>query len=99
MRAAVADAPGPPEVLRVRDLPSRTRAPAGRSCGCAFGVNRSEIFTRQGHSGDAVGFPRVLGIECVREVEETVDEGAAPRGTNRRRREANRAVGKVIGIP
>ena len=65
----------------------------------ASGLNRSEIFTRQGHSSDAVGFPRVLGIECVREVEETVDEGAAPRGTNRRRREANRAVGKVIGIP
>jgi hypothetical protein len=46
-----------------------------------------------------VGFARVLGIGCVGEVEETVDEGAAPRGTNRRRREANRAVGKVIGIP
>ncbi len=31
----------------------------------AFGINRSELFTRQGHSGDAVTLPRVLGIECV----------------------------------
>ncbi|MCB0597069.1 MAG: zinc-binding dehydrogenase [Lewinellaceae bacterium] len=31
----------------------------------AFGINRSELYTRQGHSGDAVTLPRVLGIECV----------------------------------
>jgi len=31
----------------------------------AFGLNRSELYTRQGHSGDAVTLPRVLGIECV----------------------------------
>ncbi|KAJ7454688.1 chaperonin 10-like protein [Mycena latifolia] len=30
----------------------------------AFGLNRSELFTRQGHSPGIV-FPRVLGIECV----------------------------------
>ncbi|MEM9258868.1 MAG: zinc-binding dehydrogenase [Bacteroidota bacterium] len=34
----------------------------------AFGLNRSELYTRQGHSGDAVTLPRVLGIECVGEV-------------------------------
>ncbi len=34
----------------------------------AFGINRSELYTRQGHSGDAVTLPRVLGIECVGEV-------------------------------
>ena len=34
----------------------------------AFGLNRSELYTRQGHSGDAAPFPRVLGIECVGEV-------------------------------
>ncbi|MEM9526458.1 MAG: alcohol dehydrogenase catalytic domain-containing protein [Bacteroidota bacterium] len=34
----------------------------------AFGLNRSELYTRQGHSGDAVSLPRVLGIECVGEV-------------------------------
>ncbi|KAL0954543.1 hypothetical protein HGRIS_003508 [Hohenbuehelia grisea] len=30
----------------------------------AFGLNRSELFTRQGHS-PGISFPRVLGIECV----------------------------------
>lgn len=31
----------------------------------AFGINRSELYSRQGHSGEAVTMPRVLGIECV----------------------------------
>ena len=31
----------------------------------AFGLNRSEMFTRIGHSRGVVQFPRVLGIECV----------------------------------
>ena len=35
----------------------------------AFGLNRSELFTRQGHS-PSVTFPRVLGIECVGEVDD-----------------------------
>ncbi|WP_373541921.1 alcohol dehydrogenase catalytic domain-containing protein [Chamaesiphon sp.] len=34
----------------------------------AFGLNRSEMLTRQGHSPD-VQLPRVLGIECVGLVE------------------------------
>src|SRR6266852_2070423 len=34
----------------------------------AFGLNRSELFTRQGHSPN-VRFPRVLGIEAVGVVE------------------------------
>ncbi|MFH6991024.1 zinc-binding alcohol dehydrogenase family protein [Flavobacterium sp. FlaQc-48] len=34
----------------------------------AFGLNRSELMTRKGLSPD-VRFPRVLGIECVGEVE------------------------------
>lgn len=33
----------------------------------AFGLNRSELFTRQGFS-PGIEFPRVLGIECVGEV-------------------------------
>jgi len=44
----------------------------------AFGLNRSEMFTRQGHSQPDVKFPRVLGIEAVGEVEE------APGGEFRR---------------
>ena len=35
-----------------------------------FGINHSEIFTREGYS-PSVKFPRILGIECVGEVEET----------------------------
>ena len=35
-----------------------------------FGINRSEIFTRQGHSPSVV-FPHILGIECVGVVEAT----------------------------
>ena len=35
-----------------------------------FGINRSEIFTRQGHSASVV-FPRILGIECVGVIEAT----------------------------
>ena len=32
-----------------------------------FGINHSEIFTREGKS-PSVQFPRILGIECVGEV-------------------------------
>jgi NADPH:quinone reductase-like Zn-dependent oxidoreductase len=35
----------------------------------AFGLNRSELFTRQGYS-PGVQFPRILGIEAVGTVEE-----------------------------
>ena len=35
----------------------------------AFGLNRSEMFTRQGHSPN-VKFPRILGIEAVGLVEQ-----------------------------
>ena len=35
----------------------------------AFGLNRSELFTRQGHSPE-VKFPRALGIEAVGRVAE-----------------------------
>lgn len=44
----------------------------------AFGLNRSELFTRQGHSGNAVPFPRVLGIECVGEVVVAPDSDLQP---------------------
>ena len=45
----------------------------------AFGVNHSEIFTRQGLS-PSVTFPRILGIECVGTVEETTDAVRLPVG-------------------
>lgn len=38
----------------------------------AFGINRSEIFTRQGES-PSVKLPRIIGIECVGEIEDPSD--------------------------
>ena len=57
--------PGGPEVLEIEEIP-RPDARAGwvRIRVHAFGLNRSELYTRQGHS-PSVRFPRVLGIECV----------------------------------
>jgi NADPH2:quinone reductase len=40
----------------------------------AFGINRSELFTRQGHS-PSVKLPRIIGIECVGEIEDPSDSG------------------------
>lgn len=69
MRAAVIHRPGGPEVLELVDLPT----PEARDGEVlirvrAFGLNRAEIFTRQGDSGASVQWPRVIGIECVGEV-------------------------------
>jgi len=68
MLAYVIEEPGGPEKLVLRHVPTpdpvdgwvliRVRA---------FGLNRSEWFTRRGDS-PSVRFPRVLGIECVGEV-------------------------------
>ncbi|MFT8389946.1 MAG: zinc-binding alcohol dehydrogenase family protein [Sporolactobacillus sp.] len=38
----------------------------------AFGINRSEIFTRQGDS-PSVKLPRIIGIECAGEIEDPSD--------------------------
>jgi NADPH:quinone reductase-like Zn-dependent oxidoreductase len=43
----------------------------------AFGLNRSEWFTRRGDS-PSVSFPRVLGIECVGEVVDAPDADLEP---------------------
>ena len=69
MKAAVTEKAGSASVIKVKDVPVpevkkgwvliRIRA---------FGLNRSELFTRQGDS-PAVRFPRIQGIECVGEIE------------------------------
>jgi NADPH:quinone reductase-like Zn-dependent oxidoreductase len=69
MRAVVLDAPGPPEALRIREVP----VPEPRDGWVlirveAFGLNRSELHLRLGLA-EGVSFPRVPGIECAGVVE------------------------------
>lgn len=65
MRAIVLEHAGPPEVLEIRSVPRPEPRPGWVLIQVkAFGLNRSELFTRQGYS-PGVTFPRVLGIECV----------------------------------
>ena len=66
MRAYVVDAPGDPSVLRLREVPDPEPEPGWVLIDIrAFGLNRAEAVTRAGGSGDAVRFPRIIGIECV----------------------------------
>ena len=70
MKAVVIYEAGGPEVLKVESRPIPTpRAGQVLIRVKAFGLNRSELFTRQGHS-PSVPFPRVLGIEAVGLVED-----------------------------
>jgi len=78
MLAYVITQPGGPEQLELKevDRPSPRRdwvLIRNR----AFGLNRSEWFTRRGDS-PSVSFPRVLGIECVGEVVEAPEGGLVP---------------------
>ena len=69
MRAVVVSRPGGPEVLELVERPIPEPTPGEVSIRVrAFGLNRAELFTRQGDSGSAVPFPRIIGIECVGEV-------------------------------
>lgn len=65
MKAVVIHEAGGPEVLRVEQIPIPTPGEDEVLIRVkAFGLNRSELFTRQGHSPN-VKFPRVLGIEAA----------------------------------
>ncbi|HMN74813.1 MAG TPA: zinc-binding alcohol dehydrogenase family protein [Burkholderiaceae bacterium] len=80
MKAWVIREPGGPEKLRLEDMPvAQPRRGWALIRVRAFGLNRSEWFTRRGES-PTVKFPRVLGIECVGEL---VDAGGLdlPTGT------------------
>ncbi len=69
MLAYQVSTPGGPDALKMLELPDpEPREDWVKIRVRAFGLNRSEMYTRQGHSGDAVPFPRVLGLECVGEV-------------------------------
>src|SRR6516165_9173411 len=70
MKAAVIYDAGGPEILRIESRPVPVPQPGEVLIAVkAFGLNRSELFTRQGLSPD-VSFPRILGIEAVGVVEE-----------------------------
>jgi NADPH:quinone reductase-like Zn-dependent oxidoreductase len=74
MNAVVVHEAGSPEVLKLERRPiPKTRDGWVLIRVKAFGLNCSELFTRQGHSPNVV-FPRILGIEAVGIVE------AAPSG-------------------
>jgi len=65
MKAVVIHEAGGPEVLDVEERPVPKAKPGWVLIQVkAFGLNRSELFTRQGHSPN-VPFPRILGIEAV----------------------------------
>jgi NADPH:quinone reductase-like Zn-dependent oxidoreductase len=69
MKAAVIYEAGGPEALKIERRPVPTPGPGEVLIRVkAFGLNRSELFTRQGHS-PSVQFPRILGIEAVGTVE------------------------------
>jgi NADPH:quinone reductase-like Zn-dependent oxidoreductase len=69
MKAAAIYEAGGPEVLKLEDRPIPTPKQGEVLIRVkAFGLNRSELFTRQGHS-PSVEFPRILGIEAVGLVE------------------------------
>ncbi len=65
MKAALTLRAGGPEVIQVRDVPLPTPTTGWVLIQVkAFGLNRSELFTRRGDS-PGVQFPRIQGIECV----------------------------------
>lgn len=69
MKAAVIHEAGGPEVLKLEDRPIPAPQPGEVLIRVkAFGLNRSELFTRKGLS-PSVKFPRVLGIEATGLVE------------------------------
>jgi NADPH:quinone reductase-like Zn-dependent oxidoreductase len=70
MRAVVAETADGPDGLVVREVPRPEPRPGWALVRVeAFGLNRSEYKTLKGYAGDAVTFPRILGIEMVGVVE------------------------------
>ncbi|KAJ9136649.1 Zinc-binding dehydrogenase [Pleurostoma richardsiae] len=64
MRAIVCAAPGPISVLKMQEIPVPVPQPGQILLKIlSFGINRAEMYTRQGHS--PITFPRIIGIECV----------------------------------
>lgn len=74
MKAYVIHQPGGVKALQLQEIPIPAVKPGWVLIRVkAFGLNRAEVMTRQGHSGAAVPWPRVIGIECVGEVADAAD--------------------------
>jgi len=70
MKAAVTIKAGNPDVIEIKEVSIPERKSGWVLIKVkAFGLNRSELFTRRGDS-PGVTFPRIQGIECVGLIEE-----------------------------
>jgi NADPH:quinone reductase-like Zn-dependent oxidoreductase len=73
MKAVVLERPCRAEELKVSEVEMPVVKPGWVLVKIkAFGINRSELFTRQGDS-PSVKLPRIIGIECAGEVEDPSD--------------------------
>jgi NADPH:quinone reductase-like Zn-dependent oxidoreductase len=73
MKAVVLEKPCTADELMVQEVPMPNVKPGWVLVKIkAFGINRSEIFTRQGDS-PSVKLPRIIGIECAGEIEDPSD--------------------------
>lgn len=73
MKAYVINEPGGPEKLVLKDVEILKVKPGWILIKIkAIGLNRSEVMTRLGQS-PSVKFPRILGIECVGEIAESLN--------------------------
>jgi NADPH:quinone reductase-like Zn-dependent oxidoreductase len=78
MKAAITTQPGNPDVIKLQEAPlPSVKAGWVLIQVKAFGLNRSELFTRQGHSPNVI-FPRIQGIECVGIVKEDPSQTYRP---------------------
>ncbi len=89
MRAAVTTKVGSPEVIQLKEVPLPELKEGWILIKVkAFGLNRSEMYTRQGHSPN-VKFPRIQGIECVGIVEDD------PSGTYKKGQQVAAIMGEM----
>ncbi|WML56183.1 alcohol dehydrogenase catalytic domain-containing protein [Neobacillus sp. PS2-9] len=73
MKAVVLEKPCKADELVVQEVPTPKVKPGWVLVKIkAFGINRSEIFTRQGDS-PSVKLPRIIGIECAGAIEDPSD--------------------------
>ena len=65
MRAIVCNTPGDVSVLQIKNIPIPSPGPGQVLIKIlGFGINRAEMYTRQGHS-PGLKFPLIIGIECI----------------------------------